>query len=75
MGGQELRDERAELFGGGEQPEVAVVEDLEGGVAYQRAHDPRVHERDERVVVPGEDEGWLADGRLVQPIPATSWRK
>jgi hypothetical protein len=31
VGGQELRDERAEVVGGDEQPEVAVVEDVQRG--------------------------------------------
>ena len=62
-GGQEPRDERAELVGGGEQPEVAVVVDVKGRVGEQRAHDPRVHQGDDRVVVPGEDQGRLPDER------------
>jgi hypothetical protein len=32
VGGQELRDERAELVSGDEQPEVAVVENVQRGV-------------------------------------------
>ena len=71
--GQEARDERAELVGGGEQPEVAVVEDVERGVGQQRAHDPGVDQRDQRVVVPGEDQGGLPDerqGREARPADA-----
>ena len=66
------------LLGGGEQPEVPVLEDVQRGMGQQRAHDPRVHQRDQRVVVPCEMKVRCRisgrAGRLVQPAPARSWR-
>ncbi len=49
---------------------MAVLEDVQRGMGQQRAHDARVHLRDQWVVVPGEDKGLLPDqrqGRQARP--------
>jgi hypothetical protein len=57
--------------------EVAAVIDVKLAVRDQPVHDPRVNQRDNRVVVTGQDQRGrpqLAQpGMLVQPMPDMSW--
>ena len=72
-GGQEARDERDEVLGGGEEPEVAVVADIKGTAGQKRPHDERVDERDHGEVVFGEEQGGSSDewqGREARPAHA-----
>jgi hypothetical protein len=62
-----LHDGRQAL-GGGAELEVAAVIDVKLAVRGQPVHDPRVDQRDDRVVVTGQDQGGL-----VQPMPDMSW--
>ena len=58
---EELLDHRRELVGLGDQRDVPAPVDVQAGVGEQPRHDPGVHDRDDRVVVPGDDQRRLPD--------------
>jgi hypothetical protein len=72
----ELGDAWTEIVGLSDQPEVPVVIDMQRRVGDETAQDPRVHQRDDRIVAAGQDERALPDewsmGKLVHPKPARS---
>src|ERR1700734_1452520 len=49
--------DRSDVFGVCGQLEVAAVVDMQLASGYQPVHDPRVDQRDDRVVVTGQDQG------------------
>ena len=55
--------DRSDVFGVGGQLEVAAVINMQLTVGYQPVHDPRVDQRDDRVVVTGQDQGGLSQPR------------
>src|SRR5262249_59854375 len=56
-------DDRSELFGGGHEAQVTVLEDVESGIGYEPRHNPAVETRHDRVVAARQDQG-----RLRQPV-------
>ena len=60
---QELPDYGGDLLGAGEQAEVAVGVDVQPGGRQERGHHLGVDQRDDRVVVAGQDQRRLADER------------
>ena len=57
VGIEERLHDRGDAFGVGGQLEVAAVVDVQLAARYQPVHDPRVDQRDDRVVVTGQDQG------------------
>ena len=74
---EERVDDRGDALCVRGQLEVAAVIDMQFAAWYQPVHDPRVDQRDDRVVVTGQDQGGFRSigsrGRLVQPRQASSW--
>ena len=63
LGGEECLDDRGEVFGVGGQVKVAAVIDVQLAARYQPVHDPGVDQRDDGVVVAGQDQGGLGQPR------------
>jgi hypothetical protein len=55
LGIEERLHDRCQTFGAGAELEVAAVIDVKLAVRDQPVHDPRVDQRDDRVVVTGQD--------------------
>src|SRR5580692_8659817 len=62
-GVEERLHDRSDAFGVCGQLGVAAVIDMQLASGYQPVHDPRVDQRDDRVVVTGQDQGGLPQHR------------
>jgi len=60
---QEVGDHGGQLVRLGEQAEMPVVVDVQGGVWQESGHDPGVGQGDDRVVGSGQDQGRLPQER------------
>ena len=65
---EELHDDGCHRFGPGNQEQMAVINNVQLGIGNPPGEQAHVDQRDQWIVVAGQDQGRLID--LVQPVDA-----